>query len=60
MRTTLERAMGRASSTLSPGHRHFAAQVLTLLLLNQSAVPQFSNYFSIFIFLLNVKLFFPF
>lgn len=32
MRTTLERAMGRASSTLSPGHRHFTAQVQTLLL----------------------------
>lgn len=27
MRTVLERAMGRASSTLSPGHRHFAAEV---------------------------------
>lgn len=27
MRTMLERAMGRASSTLSPGHRHFAAEV---------------------------------
>ncbi|XVF10852.1 hypothetical protein REPUB_Repub07fG0218600 [Reevesia pubescens] len=26
MRIMLERAMGRASSTLSPGHRHFAAQ----------------------------------
>ncbi|RVW92698.1 hypothetical protein CK203_041543 [Vitis vinifera] len=26
MRTMLERAMGRASSTLSPGHRHFAAE----------------------------------
>lgn len=30
MRMVLERAMGRASSTLSPGHRHFAAQVLDL------------------------------
>lgn len=30
MRTLLERAMGRASSALSPGHRHFAvaAQVI--------------------------------
>lgn len=28
MRLLLERAMGRASSTLSPGHRHFAAQVV--------------------------------
>ncbi|XP_039689995.1 uncharacterized protein [Medicago truncatula] len=27
MRILLERAMGRASSTLSPGHRHFASQV---------------------------------
>ena len=27
MRTMLERAMGRASSTLSPGHRHFDAEV---------------------------------
>lgn len=27
MRNMLERAMGRASSTLSPGHRHFTAQV---------------------------------
>ncbi|CAN1333638.1 hypothetical protein LINPERPRIM_LOCUS36105 [Linum perenne] len=26
MRLMLERAMGRASSTLSPGHRHFASQ----------------------------------
>lgn len=28
MRVVLERAMGRASSTLSPGHRHFASQVI--------------------------------
>jgi len=28
MRILLEKAMGRASSTLSPGHRHFAAQVI--------------------------------
>lgn len=27
MRMVLEKAMGRASSTLSPGHRHFSAQV---------------------------------
>lgn len=27
MRIVLERAMGRVSSTLSPGHRHVAAQV---------------------------------
>lgn len=27
MRLMLDRAMGRASSTLSPGHRHFAVQV---------------------------------
>ncbi|KAK6251102.1 hypothetical protein SCA6_005107 [Theobroma cacao] len=31
MRITLERAMGRASSTLSPGHRHFAAQTKELI-----------------------------
>ncbi|XP_028762585.1 uncharacterized protein LOC114720992 isoform X1 [Neltuma alba] len=31
MRTVLERAMGRASSTLSPGHRHFAAQTKDLI-----------------------------
>ncbi|XP_052170650.1 uncharacterized protein LOC127786923 isoform X2 [Diospyros lotus] len=31
MRTMLERAMGRASSTLSPGHRHFAAQTRELI-----------------------------
>lgn len=31
MRDMLERAMGRASSTLSPGHRHFSVQVITSL-----------------------------
>ncbi|EXC02127.1 hypothetical protein L484_024092 [Morus notabilis] len=31
MRIVLERAMGRASSTLSPGHRHFAAQTKELI-----------------------------
>ncbi|XP_077234353.1 electron transporter, putative (Protein of unknown function, DUF547) isoform X2 [Tasmannia lanceolata] len=31
MRLTLERAMGRASSTLSPGHRHFASQTKELI-----------------------------
>ncbi|XP_020218212.1 uncharacterized protein LOC109801530 isoform X2 [Cajanus cajan] len=31
MRMLLERAMGRASSTLSPGHRHFAAQTKDLI-----------------------------
>ncbi|RDX89168.1 hypothetical protein CR513_29139, partial [Mucuna pruriens] len=31
MRLLLERAMGRASSTLSPGHRHFAAQTKDLI-----------------------------
>ncbi|KAH9301417.1 hypothetical protein KI387_013000 [Taxus chinensis] len=31
MRYTLERAMGRASSALSPGHHHFAAQTRELL-----------------------------
>ncbi|THG06723.1 hypothetical protein TEA_029506 [Camellia sinensis var. sinensis] len=31
MRMMLERAMGRASSTLSPGHRHFAAQTKELI-----------------------------
>ncbi|KAL2348167.1 hypothetical protein Fmac_002167 [Flemingia macrophylla] len=31
MRMLLERAMGRASSTLSPGHRHFAAQTTDLI-----------------------------
>jgi hypothetical protein len=29
MRVMLDRAIGRASSTLSPGHRHFPAQVQT-------------------------------
>jgi hypothetical protein len=32
MRIMLDRAMGRASSTLSPGHRHFAAQVTLRLI----------------------------
>ncbi|KAJ7944736.1 Protein of unknown function, DUF547 [Quillaja saponaria] len=31
MRIMLERAMGRASSTLSPGHRHFATQTKGLI-----------------------------
>ncbi|KAJ9147702.1 hypothetical protein P3X46_029829 [Hevea brasiliensis] len=31
MRMMLERAMGRASSTLSPGHRHFANQTRELI-----------------------------
>uniref|UniRef100_A0A5B6ZYY2 DUF547 domain-containing protein n=1 Tax=Davidia involucrata TaxID=16924 RepID=A0A5B6ZYY2_DAVIN len=31
MRMILERAMGRASSTLSPGHRHYAAQTKELV-----------------------------
>ncbi|XVF51760.1 hypothetical protein PTKIN_Ptkin04bG0210400 [Pterospermum kingtungense] len=31
MRIMLERAMGRASSTLSPGHRHFAPQTKELI-----------------------------
>lgn len=31
MRVVLERAMGRASSTLSPGHRHFASQAKELI-----------------------------
>ncbi|TKY70818.1 Ternary complex factor MIP1, leucine-zipper [Spatholobus suberectus] len=31
MRILLERTMGRASSTLSPGHRHFAAQSKDLI-----------------------------
>ncbi|KAL6007801.1 hypothetical protein ACLOJK_033303 [Asimina triloba] len=31
MRIMLERAIGRASSTLSPGHRHFAAQTRELV-----------------------------
>ncbi|WCJ25902.1 hypothetical protein M5689_007755 [Euphorbia peplus] len=31
MRMVLERAMGRASSTLSPGHRHFATQAKELI-----------------------------
>ncbi|KAF4374716.1 hypothetical protein F8388_020237 [Cannabis sativa] len=30
MRIVLERAMGRASSTLSPGHRHFASQLILI------------------------------
>ena len=31
MRILFERAMGRASSTLSPGHKHFAAQTKDLI-----------------------------
>ncbi|XP_011070135.1 uncharacterized protein LOC105155851 isoform X1 [Sesamum indicum] len=31
MRAVLEKAIGRASSTLSPGHRHFAAQTKELI-----------------------------
>ncbi|XP_020519658.1 uncharacterized protein LOC18428848 isoform X1 [Amborella trichopoda] len=31
MRNMLEKAMGRASSTLSPGHRHFASQTWELI-----------------------------
>ncbi|XP_010264345.1 PREDICTED: uncharacterized protein LOC104602375 isoform X2 [Nelumbo nucifera] len=31
MRVVLEKAMGRASSTLSPGHRHFASQTKELI-----------------------------
>ncbi|XP_052294963.1 uncharacterized protein LOC102617766 isoform X2 [Citrus sinensis] len=31
MRMTLERAMGRVSSTLSPGHRHFASKTKELI-----------------------------
>ncbi|XP_042511482.1 uncharacterized protein LOC122086611 isoform X2 [Macadamia integrifolia] len=31
MRIMLEKAMGRASSTLSPGHRHFSAQTKELM-----------------------------
>ncbi|KAG9452276.1 hypothetical protein H6P81_005180 [Aristolochia fimbriata] len=31
MRVMLERAIGRASSTLSPGHRHFSAQTKELI-----------------------------
>ncbi|KAK4422902.1 hypothetical protein Salat_1872800 [Sesamum alatum] len=31
MRVVLEKAIGRASSTLSPGHRHFAAQTKALI-----------------------------
>ncbi|GAB2300854.1 hypothetical protein Dimus_034888 [Dionaea muscipula] len=31
MRVMLERAIGRASSTLSPGHRHFASQTKELI-----------------------------
>ncbi|VVA36928.1 PREDICTED: electron transporter [Prunus dulcis] len=31
MRNMLERAMGRASSTLSPGHRHFSVQTKELI-----------------------------
>lgn len=58
MRTMLERAMGRASSTLSPGHRHFAAQVLTLLVNAKSEcypsvfrqLLQFSFPFNVFSF----------
>lgn len=40
MRMMLERTMGRASSTLSPGHRHFAAQV-TLPLISKELFLDF-------------------
>lgn len=37
VRIMLERAMGRASSTLSPGHRHFAAQVCMALIMKRNS-----------------------
>ncbi|KAL0409362.1 UNVERIFIED_CONTAM: hypothetical protein Sradi_1870600 [Sesamum radiatum] len=39
MRVVLEKAIGRASSTLSPGHRHFAAQLTVLFRTGLRLVP---------------------
>lgn len=44
VRMMLERAMGRASSTLSPGHRHFAAEVLS----RKSLSKDFAKYSLLF------------
>ncbi|TMW95601.1 hypothetical protein EJD97_008621 [Solanum chilense] len=43
MRMVLERAMGRASSTLSPGHRHFAAQTKELIAEIESLEEEVAN-----------------
>ncbi|KAL8111499.1 hypothetical protein AgCh_019273 [Apium graveolens] len=43
MRMVLERAMGRASSTLSPGHRHFAAQTKELISEIESLEEEVAN-----------------
>ncbi|XP_062073987.1 uncharacterized protein LOC133778156 isoform X2 [Humulus lupulus] len=43
MRIVLERAMGRASSTLSPGHRHFAAQTKELIAEIESLEEEVAN-----------------
>ncbi|KAL5551448.1 hypothetical protein UlMin_001624 [Ulmus minor] len=43
MRLMLERAMGRASSTLSPGHRHFAAQTTELIAEIESLEEEVAN-----------------
>ncbi|KAL5573224.1 hypothetical protein UlMin_022821 [Ulmus minor] len=42
-RLMLERAMGRASSTLSPGHRHFAAQTTELIAEIESLEEEVTN-----------------
>ncbi|KAF4404145.1 hypothetical protein G4B88_014601 [Cannabis sativa] len=43
MRIVLERAMGRASSTLSPGHRHFASQTKELIAEIESLEEEVAN-----------------
>ncbi|PON37736.1 Ternary complex factor MIP1, leucine-zipper [Parasponia andersonii] len=43
MRIILERTMGRASSTLSPGHRHFAAQTKELIAEIESLEEEVAN-----------------
>ncbi|XP_047307037.1 uncharacterized protein LOC124910437 [Impatiens glandulifera] len=43
MRMMLERAMGRASSTLSPGHRHFATQAKELITEIESLEEEVAN-----------------
>ncbi|XP_017232223.1 uncharacterized protein LOC108206429 isoform X2 [Daucus carota subsp. sativus] len=43
MRMVLERAMGRASSTLSPGHRHVAAQTKELISEIESLEEEVAN-----------------
>jgi hypothetical protein len=48
MRIMLDRAMGRASSTLSPGHRHFAAQVTFPMIYTSNSKELFLNFFKIY------------